>query len=87
MKCHREAATALFKGCPYVDVEARDIENETPLITAAKEGKTEFIRFLMEYRQDLAEPSQQLGMAASRAADNGHFETMQFFIQQQMRRD
>jgi ankyrin repeat protein len=81
MEGHREAAITLFKGCPYVDVEARDVENETPLVTAARAGKMDFIRCLMEYRQDLAVPSQQWEMAASRAADNGHFEIVEFFIQ------
>ena len=80
---HCEAAIALFKHCPFVDVDVKDSENQTPLVVAAREGKTDFIRCLMEYRPDLALPSEQLGMAASRAAENGHFETVEFFINQE----
>jgi ankyrin repeat protein len=83
MNGHGEAAIALFKGCPNVDVEVRDSENETPLVAAAKEEETDMIRCLIEYRQELALPSRQLEMAASRAAENGHFKTVEFLIQQQ----
>jgi len=82
MKGSCEAAIALFKGCPHVDIEARSVRNETPLVTAAREGKLDFILCLMESYQDLAVPSQQWEIAASRAADNGHFNVVEFFIQQ-----
>ena len=82
MKGSCEAAIALFKGRSLVDIEARSVGNETPLVTAARVGKLDFILCLMEYCQELAVPSQQWEMAVSRAADNGYFNVVEFFIQQ-----
>jgi ankyrin repeat protein len=79
---HHEAAISLFKGSPVVDVEAKDAAGDTPLVIAAKQGKIDFVRCLMDYRPGLAAPSQQLQEAASWAANNGHFETVEFLIQQ-----
>ncbi|MBE3042648.1 ankyrin repeat domain-containing protein [Candidatus Bathyarchaeota archaeon] len=78
---HWPAAEALFRGSAYIDVDVNDNETETPMITAARKGRTEFIRHLMDLRPHLAVPSRQWDIAAAKAAENDHFETVDFFIQ------
>jgi ankyrin repeat protein len=85
-KGHCDAARALFRGSVYIDVDAQNKFGDTPMTTAAREGNVEFVRCLMEYREHLSIPSRQWETAAARAADNGHFETVEFFIQQQQGR-
>jgi ankyrin repeat protein len=77
---HCEAAIALFKGYPYINVEAKDDRNYTPLINAAKNGKIEFIKCLISYHPDVAVPPSKLAEAASYAGKVGKRETRKFLL-------
>lgn len=50
------------------------------MMLAARRGDADFIRNLMAHHEHLATPSAQWDEAASAAAESGHFEVVQLFI-------
>ncbi|KAJ6784458.1 hypothetical protein PWT90_02875 [Aphanocladium album] len=77
---HGEAADALYKSGKVLDTDLRDRNGNTALMLAARRGDTAFIQNLMAHHEHLVTPSAQWDEAASAAAESGHFEAVQLFI-------
>ncbi|KAJ3498956.1 hypothetical protein NLG97_g718 [Lecanicillium saksenae] len=77
---HGEVADALYKSGKVLDTDFRDRNGNTALMLAARRGDTNFIRNLMAHHEHLATPSPQWDEAASAAAEDGHFDVVQLFI-------
>jgi serine/threonine-protein phosphatase 6 regulatory ankyrin repeat subunit B len=72
--------TAFQQLAPRVDIEARDDENNTPLILASAGGHVNIVKALLEKRADVEASNHSRAVALSYASEKGHAEIVQMLL-------
>lgn len=81
LKAAESGETAVFQQVlPRADIEARDDDNNTPLILAATGGHVNIVKALLEKRADVEATNHSRAAALSCAAEKGHAEIVQSLL-------